>query len=267
MTRALKIVPEDRVAALVTRWHEKFFGVECMLLMTSPVYYGVNVPRGDGSAVILIPGFMHGDAYLIILYAWLTRIGYKPYYSGLELNADCPNLLIQDQLNAIVDRARKETGGKVHLVGHSLGGVIARSIAAQRPRDVASVITLGSAFQGSVTHRSIWREMDAVRVSILEKHGKRVRPECFTDRCRCRFMKALMREMPASVRQTAIFTRNDGAVDWRYCITHDASIDVEVNGTHAGLAFNPAVYSVIAERLATRKEKPTTKTRKHEVKV
>jgi hypothetical protein len=56
--------------------------------------------------------------------------------------------------------------------------------------------------------------------------------------------------LPASVAETAIYTRSDGVVDWRYCITEDPSVDFEVPGTHIGLAFNPAVYDIIAARLA-----------------
>jgi hypothetical protein len=50
--------------------------------------------------------------------------------------------------------------------------------------------------------------------------------------------------------ETAVYTRDDGVVDWRYCRTNDPEVDFEVPGTHLGLAFNPSVYSIIAERLA-----------------
>jgi hypothetical protein len=56
--------------------------------------------------------------------------------------------------------------------------------------------------------------------------------------------------MPASVFQTAIYTRNDGIADWRYCITGEPGSDFEVAGTHIGLAFNAAAYAIIARRLA-----------------
>jgi hypothetical protein len=52
------------------------------------------------------------------------------------------------------------------------------------------------------------------------------------------------------VAQTAIYTKNDGIVDWRYCVTGDPEIDCEVAGTHVGLVFNPAVYRILARRLA-----------------
>lgn len=97
------------------------------MLHASPVYWGLGVPHGDGSAVIIIPGFLGTDLYLMELHAWLKRIGYRPYFSGIGVNAECPNLLIQRRLNQTIKKALKDTGRKIHLIGHSLGGVIARS--------------------------------------------------------------------------------------------------------------------------------------------
>jgi hypothetical protein len=39
-------------------WQEALVGVELLLLHATPVYYGIGVPHGDGSGVILIPGFL-----------------------------------------------------------------------------------------------------------------------------------------------------------------------------------------------------------------
>ena len=57
------------------------------------------MPHGDDSGVVIIPGFLANDIYMMQMYAWLKRIGYRPYYSGIGLNADCPNLLIGRRLN------------------------------------------------------------------------------------------------------------------------------------------------------------------------
>lgn len=231
-------------------WTEALFGAEILLLHASPVYYGLGVPRGDGSAVMIIPGFLGTDLYLTELHAWLRRIGYHPYFSGIGINAECPNLLIQRRLNQTIEKALAETGRKIHLIGHSLGGVIARSIAGQRPKEVASVITLGTPFRGTVANRAVLHAADAVRLQILEEHGRNVLPSCYTGRCTCSFLGSLRRKVPDSMLETAIYTRQDGIVDWRYCMTRDPEKDVEVPGTHIGMAFNPAAYSVVAERLA-----------------
>lgn len=241
-------------------WQEALFGLEILLLHASPVYYGVDVPKGNGSAVIIIPGFLGSDIYLVELFAWLKRVGYTPYYSGIGLNADCPNLLIRHRLNDTIKRARRETGGKIHLLGHSLGGLLARAVAAERPRQVASVITLGSPFRGAVVHPRVQRAMDAVRERILLTHGKNVLPNCYTGSCTCSFLGCLRRDFPPSILETAIYSKSDGFVDWRYCVTGDYDRDFEVSGTHVGLAFNPAVYTLIGERLHAARQQSAPRT-------
>lgn len=231
-------------------WTEALFGAEILLLHATPVYYGLGVPRGDGSAVVIIPGFLGTDLYLTELHAWLRRIGYRPYFSGIGINAECPNLLIQRRLNQTIEKALSETGRKVHLIGHSLGGIIARSLAGARPKDVASVITLAAPIRGTVANRAVLSAAEAVRLRILEEHGAAVLPECYTGRCTCNFLGSLRRKVPDAMLETAIYTRQDGIVDWRYCMTMDPEKDVEVPGTHIGMAFNPAAYTVVAERLA-----------------
>ncbi len=221
-----------------------------LLLHAAPAYYGIGIPHGDGSGVILIPGLLAPDFYLKPLHSWLNRIGYEPYFAGITCNAHCPNLLIEGCLNNAIERALAETGRKVHLIGHSLGGIIARSIAAQRPRDVASVITLGAPFRGTVAHRAVLRIVESVRNQILGEHSPDVLPDCYTARCTCDFVDSLRRPIPASVLETAIYTEHDGIVDWRYCKTNDPESDFAVSGTHIGLVFNPSVYFTIATRLA-----------------
>ena len=231
-------------------WTEALCGAEILILHATPVYYGVGVPHGDGSGVVIIPGFLGTDLYLMEFHAWLRRIGYRPYFSGIGVNAECPNLLIQRRLNQTVDKALAETGRKIHLIGHSLGGVIARSLAGQRPKDVASVITLAAPIRGTVANRNVLHIVEAVRLRIHEEHGTGVLPGCYTGCCTCNFLNSLRRKVPDSVLETALYTRHDGVVDWRYCRTMNPDVDVEVPGTHIGMAFNPAAYAVVAERLA-----------------
>ena len=138
----------------------------------------------------------------------------------------------------------------IHLIGHSLGGVIARSVAGQRPKDIASVITLASPIRGTIANRAIVHAAEAVRLRILQEHGEGVLPDCYTGACTCRFVDHARREVPDSMIQTAIYTKHDGIVDWRYCTTKKEGDDFEVAGTHIGMAFNATAYSIVAERLA-----------------
>jgi pimeloyl-ACP methyl ester carboxylesterase len=183
--------------APVTLWTEALFAAELVLLHASPVYWGFGVPRGDGSGVVVIPGFLATDSYLMELHAWLARIGYRAYFSGIGLNAECPNLLFKNRLNQTLNKALTETGRKVHLVGHSLGGILARSVAARRSDAVASVIMLGAPFRGLYMHRVILQAAETVRLHIIEKHGGSVLPSCYTGKCTCDFLASLRYKMPS----------------------------------------------------------------------
>jgi pimeloyl-ACP methyl ester carboxylesterase len=231
-------------------WLELLAGVEMLYLKISPVYWGYGVPQGDRSGVVVVPGFLLSDLYLAEFRSWLKRIGYVAYSSGISINADCPNLLLKQHLIAAVETAYQETGKKVHVIGHSLGGVLARAVASQKPDMVASVITLGSPFRGVSVHPLILRAVNMVRGQIQDRKDSDVLPACYTGACTCRFLESLVVNLPRSVRRTAIFTKTDGIVDWKVCKTGNRAHDFEVSGTHIGLVFNPIVYDLVARRLA-----------------
>lgn len=240
---------EFRSTSALPLWREALLGVDWLSLRMSPVYRGVGVPRGDGSATVVIPGFMGSDQYLGDMYAWLRRIGYRPYLSGIGRNAECPDILTM-RLRETVERAREQTGAAVHLIGHSLGGVLARALAHRWPDIVASVTTMGSPFRGVRVHPFVLQTAYLVRGRILNRqNGPEVKPTCYSGHCTCEFVTSLTADFPDSVPSMAIYTRTDGVVDWRCCINGDAG-DVEVRGTHAGLAFNPEVYRHLAFFLA-----------------
>jgi pimeloyl-ACP methyl ester carboxylesterase len=234
----------------VPLWREALFGVDWLALRLSPIYYGIGVPRGDGSGVVVIPGFLGSDNYLIELYYWLRRIGYKPYYSRIGRNAECPDLLT-DKLLQTMDQAYGETGGKIHLVGHSLGGLIARSAAGQVPGQVEQVITLASPFRDIRVHPMILAAAGFVRGRIVRERGNgHADRGCYTGNCTCPFAESLRNDLPDPVKRTAIYTKSDGVVDWRSCIEDDENLNVQVEGTHSGLAFNPQVYRTVGKLLA-----------------
>ena len=243
-------VRKDYEAVSLPIWLELLAGVEMLYLRISPVYWGYGVPQGDGSAVVVVPGLLLTDLYLTEFRAWLRRIGYRPYGSGIGINAECPNLLIKRHLVETVETAYAETGKKVHVIGHSLGGVLARAIAAQMPDRVASVITLGAPFRGVSVHPMILRAVNLVRGQIHDRNAEGVLPDCYTGACTCHFLESLVLNLPRSVRRTAVYTKTDGIVDWKVCRTGRRANDFEVSSTHIGMVFNPAVYDLVARRLA-----------------
>ncbi len=228
-------------------WREAFVLRDWLSLRMSLVYNGFGVPHGDGSPVVVVPGFLGSDRYLMELYYWLKRIGYRPYYSRIGRNADCPDVLMRRLLRT-VNRARAENHCKVRLIGHSLGGTIARTVAARKPAAVAQVITLASPIRAARVHPAILKAADVVRRRVQVEGSQ---PDtCYTVGCTCSFVSSVGEAPPPSVARTAIYTKSDGVIDWRCCLDEEEHLSLEVPGTHAGLAFNPRVYRIIARLLA-----------------
>lgn len=235
----------DTEAARLPIWREVLAGLDWLALHASPIFYGIGVPRGDRAAVVLVPGFLGTDWYLLELYGWLRRIGYRPHLSRIGRNANCLDTLSQRLLDTVLD-ARAVTGRPAHLIGHSLGGLLARSLATRRPDLVASVVTLASPFRGIRSHPLLLRVSERVRQRLRRPD----RPECFTGYCGCPAVAGLDAAFPSSIPQLAIYTRNDGMVDWRVCVNDDSATNLEVDGTHVALVANAAVYRAVAAHLA-----------------
>lgn len=112
-------------------------------LVGAPVYAGAGVPRGDGRPVLVIPGYLSGDAYLQALRDWLQRVGYRPVVSGLTSNPGWTDEVTEGLLQRALS-AFEEAGQRLTIVGHSLGGLQGRALGVARPDVVRHVIALGS---------------------------------------------------------------------------------------------------------------------------
>jgi len=247
MTNTGNYTHKDSRPAKRPIFREALWGIDWVSLRASAIYYGFGAKRGDGSAVVLIPGFMGTDYYMTELYFWLWRIGYKPYMSGIGWNANCLDKLGK-KLVATIEKAEAETGKPVHLIGHSLGGILARSAAVQRADIVRSVVALGSPFRGIRSHPAVMKTADQIRARILRETNNE-HPECFTGNCDCQTVRAWDTCFPPTILQTAVYTETDGIVDWQVCVDDEATNNYKVSGTHVGLVVNPQVYRIIANRL------------------
>ena len=72
---------------------------------------------------------------------------------------------------------------------------------------------------------------------------------CFTERCGCAFARDYAGPFPEGIPLTSIYSRGDGVVWWEACIVPYAR-NVEVTGSHVGLAFNRKAYRAVAEALS-----------------
>lgn len=220
---------------------ELLVGFDWARLKLSPVYYGIDTAHGDGGPVILIPGALAGDCSLLEMRLWLGRIGYRAYVSGIGRMVDCPDIM-RDKLIETIDRAHQETGKPVTLIGHSLGGMIARGAALKRPDKVKLVIMLASPFRRPNAHPLIMKLIGLVHGRKLNRHIKRTENSCI--KCLIETMR-----MKLCAPSFAIYTRTDPVVNWEDCITLSEAHNYEVTGTHIGLASNYQVYQIIAELL------------------
>lgn len=193
-------------------------------------------PAGDGHPVIVLPGLMASDLSTRALRAFLTSKDYKAYGWNLGRNYGLRPGLTADLLD-LLDRVTDEHGRKASVIGWSLGGIYARQLAKMRPDRVRSVITLGSPFSGSPKATNAWR--------IYEIASGRNAEDVPHD-----FGGALAE--PPPVPTTAIYSKSDGICAWEICVEKDGRQieNVEVRGSHCGLAHNPMVVHAIADRLA-----------------
>jgi pimeloyl-ACP methyl ester carboxylesterase len=225
---------------------------ELAQLVSHPVWRGEDVPRGDGRLVLALPGMFANDLYLEPLHRWLRRIGYTPVRSTLLINVGCPQRLCEE-IEGHLRNKIEHRPGPVAVIGHSRGGVLARAIAARLGADASHLVLLGSP-AGAVV-----RAMDAHAAlagapagAAVQRAGNRARaildPDCDVPDCGCPFPTDVRRPLHARTRVTSIFSRDDPIVPRAACRIPGAR-NVEVRGTHSGLAYNVAVYRVIGDAL------------------
>jgi pimeloyl-ACP methyl ester carboxylesterase len=218
---------------------------ELARLLVDPVYRGEGVPRGDGMPALLMPGFLAGDMSLSVLHGWLERIGYEPHGSGMVFNVDCSDRAF-GRLDAKLTDIHEQTGRKVALIGHSRGAHFAKALANRRPEMVAGAVSLGA---GLDTPFDISLPTKAAVAAARAAQSPRRKEGCFTERCGCPYSRHYAGAFPADVPLTSIYSRGDGVVWWEACIVPYAD-NVEVTGSHVGLAFNRKAYRAVAEALA-----------------
>jgi triacylglycerol lipase len=205
-------------------------------------------PHGDGHPVLLIPGFLAGDASLTRLAAWLRTGDLRTYRSGIALNVDCLEPMVT-RLEARADDVAQRTGRRVIVIGQSRGGTLGRVLAVRRPDLVDTLVTLGSPVrdQLAITTQT---ELAVRAVSTLGTLGV---PGLFSRRCRsgpccARARSQVLRAFPAGVRYLALWSTRDEVVRPAACLDPGAE-QIEVGTTHVGMGIDAGVWRVLAARL------------------
>lgn len=189
-----------------------------------------SLPNGRGRPVLVVPAFLTSDSFTGRLREFLMLCGLRSFGWGLGINwGPTPRLL--EGLDRRLGNIRRDHG-TVALVGVSLGGLLARNLAYERPDDIRHVATVASPFRLPTAINL------APLVRLCARHySPAVQP-------------ARLRE-PLPVPATAIYTRDDGIVAWDSCFdAHSADLCIELSGAHLTLCSNPETMRVLVRRLA-----------------
>ena len=193
------------------------------------------VPRGDGHPVLVFPGMLGTNLSTRPLRMVLRALGYKAYGWNQGRNLGPRPKVLAESL-ALIRALRHQHGRSVSLIGQSLGGIYARELAKQAPNDVRQVITLGTPFTGRHESNGASRLYDALNnreyLDPASRAGVRTAPP---------------------VPTTSIYSRTDGVVAWRSSIEAPGPQTESINvpaASHVGMAVNPIVLKIIAQRLA-----------------
>jgi pimeloyl-ACP methyl ester carboxylesterase len=197
-----------------------------------------NAPRGDGHPVLVLPGFTAGDESTAVLRRYLKRLGYHAL--PWQLGQNTGSFDLQEQLVLSFYKLTREYDTRISLIGQSLGGVFARELARQFAPHVRLVVSLGSPFASSGP------ETTNPMVSRLFQYLSGMTREQMRDQ-----MLNFAAEAPPAP-STAIYSKTDGVVHWSSCLEYEGeqSENIEIIGSHSGMAMNPLVYHAIADRLS-----------------
>lgn len=113
--------------------------------------------RGDGHAVLVLPGLLADDASTGALRGFLNAHGYRAHGWKQGRNYGLRGT-VQSEMRARLDELFERHGRRrISLVGWSLGGLYARELAKVAPGKARCVISLGSPFAGSPRSTNAWR--------------------------------------------------------------------------------------------------------------
>jgi pimeloyl-ACP methyl ester carboxylesterase len=219
------------------RLHHTLLGAAAYLVPLPPSALATAVrraPRGDGHPVLVVPSFLRGDRHTQLLRRFLAGCGYAAYGWGLGANIG-PT---EEALSGLERRLQEIAGAhgrRVSVIGHSLGGVLAREIVKRHPELVRQLILLASPIALPTAS-----PLEPIYRLLARWHS--VDPQ--------RSIEAL--NEPPTVPVTAIFTRSDGIVAWQSCreVPGAQRESIAVQGSHGTMVRNPAAWRIIADRLA-----------------
>lgn len=178
--------------------------------------------------MLVLPAFMSADFATKPLRRYLASCNYRPLPWTLGVNIG-PTPQILRGLHQRLSRCAEDAGGKVSLIGISLGGLLARHLAHEHPDKVAQVITMASPYI-------------LPTAATIEPLFNLVAPHFSKD------IDFLRVSQPLPVPSMSIYTRQDGIVAWESC-SEDGALAREIDSPHTTIARHPEALRAVALRL------------------
>ena len=200
----------------------------------------------DWRPVLLIPGFMAGDASLYPLGSRLRAQRHRVFYAGIWMNADCPAKTLE-RLRKRIHEVSLQSGRKIAIIGHSLGGIYARELARMEPGLVEQVFLLGSPVKHALGNTTPYLRPLVAAMRFMHAH-------CMEDvSAPCKTCGLDLPETAPEVPETCIYTKSDGIVEWHSCIDEGPQVEcVEIDSSHCGIPLNPSACRRSARASAAR---------------
>ncbi len=211
--------------------------------------YALRAPEHSLEPVVLVPGFMAGDGTLGLMSRHLRARGYRTYRSLMHANVGCTQEA-SELLERRIETIALKRGRKVTIVGHSLGGLMARGLAGRRPDLVDAIVTLGSPILAPGAAHPLLL-LDLAMLTRLQRAGlgNMMGEDCTSGDCARASWEQSRVPLASGVSFTSVFSRRDGIIDWRSCLDPQART-VEVSTSHLGMAFDPVVLDIVTETMA-----------------
>ncbi len=211
--------------------------------------YASRAAEGGLQPVVLVPGFMAGDSTLTLMARHLRRAGHRTYRSTMHANVGCTQAA-SETLERRIEAIAIKRDRKVTVVGHSLGGLLARGLAARRPDLVEGIVTLGSPILApGAAHPALLFDLALIVKLRKAGFGAMMGEDCTSGDCAQLSWDQARAPLASGVSFTSVFSRRDGIIDWRSCLD-PAARTVEVSTSHLGMAFDPVVLDIVTDTLA-----------------
>ena len=193
-------------------------------------------PRGTSRPLLTLPGLGATDTSMAPIRRYLASRDHDARGWGLGRNDGDVESLIERATAVAADIAER-AGRPINLLGWSVGGVLAREIARDRADIVHRVATYGTPLTGPRHTAAVAaysdEQLDQVDALIREREDRPITPPVL-----------------------AIYSRNDGIVDWRTCIDRRSPhvTHRRASSTHLAMGVDPDVWRWTAEWFADEAE-------------